>query len=56
MQPYQQRVVTERDDLQAKIERLAEFLDTETYSTLPEPERLRLALQLRHMNSYREAR
>lgn len=54
MQPYQERVVTERDDLSDKIDRLAQFLDTAAYALLPESERDRMFRQLRHMNNYRE--
>lgn len=54
MQPHEQRVVTERDELQSKIEKLSKFLDSETYATLPQSEQERMLRQLRHMNDYRE--
>jgi hypothetical protein len=52
MQPYQERVVAERDELHEKIEKLAIFLDTPTYQNLPQPEQQRLLQQLVHMNDY----
>ncbi|GAC1500182.1 MAG: hypothetical protein NVS1B6_06340 [Steroidobacteraceae bacterium] len=54
MQTYQQHLVSERDDLQSKADRLAAFLDTEIYQSLPEAEQDRMRRQLGHMNSYRE--
>lgn len=35
LQPYQERVIAERDELQERIGRLSEFLDTEIFQDLP---------------------
>ena len=52
MQPYQQRVVTEREELSEKIVKLTKFFDTEMYQALPGPEQDRMFRQLKHMNAY----
>lgn len=54
MQPYQERVIAERDELEPKITRLSKFLDSETCRSLPEAEQARLLRQLGHMNGYHE--
>lgn len=53
MQPYQQQVVTERNELLEKIERLATFLTPETYHGLDQSERTHLVRQLLAMDDYR---
>lgn len=54
MQPHQQRVVTERDELHDKVEKLAKFVDTDTYAMLADAEKDRLLRQLRLMREYRD--
>lgn len=54
MEPHQQRVVTEREELSEKIARLVKFLNTETYQSLSETEQGRMLRQLNHMNAYRD--
>jgi hypothetical protein len=54
LQPFQQRVVEERDQLQKKEGDLAIFLHTETYRSLPTDEQVRMAQQLGFMKAYRE--
>ena len=53
MQPHQERVVSEREELQTKAKRLAEFLRGSVFPTLPLAEQDRLVQQLEHMNAYR---
>lgn len=53
-QLYRSRVTIERANLHGNIERLAKFLDTETYYLLPKEEQKRLVRQLHIMNDYRE--
>jgi hypothetical protein len=50
--PYQERVVTERDELYDKVGKLAIFLNSIASRELPEPERLRMNLQLHLMKAY----
>ena len=55
MEPYQERVVSERDELEIKILKLAEFIrqgDDYTFSRLPLDEQLRLRAQLSAMRVY----
>ena len=52
MQPFQQRVVDESWELVEKILKLSNFIDTETFLTLPEDEQLRLKKQLEIMKQY----
>lgn len=52
MQPHQERVVTEKSELDAKIEKLDAFLHGSIYSTLAEVERMRLMRQFCHMKDY----
>jgi hypothetical protein len=52
MLDYQQRVVDEKKELDDKIQRLDEFLAGNTYKTLSEGERQRLARQLAAMSDY----
>lgn len=54
MLEFQQRVVTERGDLDDKIQKLSKFLDTNTFYNLHLAEQRRLENQLTHMNAYRE--
>ena len=52
MKPYQERVITEKSDLDIKIEKLKSFLDGDIYISLPVDERKRLFLQHFHMSEY----
>ena len=52
LQPHQQRVVTELDELNEKREKLAAFFNTETYNGLPAVERTLLMAQSTIMQSY----
>lgn len=52
MQPYQERVVAERDDLQGKIDRLLAFINGDTFKTIGNGEQGRLREQFTHMDSY----
>ena len=49
---YQERVVTERNELTDKIVKLTAFRITTMYETLPEAERVRLSRQLDFMEAY----
>ena len=52
--PHQQRVVEERQELFAKLERLTDFLKTDRCLSLPLEERARLIRQQRAMREYAE--
>lgn len=52
MQPHQERVVAERDDLQGKIDRLRVFIGGDLFNTLNNGEQGRLQEQLAYMDSY----
>jgi hypothetical protein len=52
MRPHQERVVTEKSELDAKIEKLRTFNNGPIYSTLPDKERIRLILQYVYMKDY----
>lgn len=52
MKPYQERVVTEKKELDLRRERLSLFIGGETYQTLDTTERLRLSEQLAVMTEY----
>jgi hypothetical protein len=52
MQPHQERVVTEKTELDAKIEKLDVFIHGTIYAALAEPERMRLMRQFCHMKDY----
>lgn len=54
MQPHQERVVTERDELQEKLTKLAAFFPSKIFAGLDESERLRLTKQLGLMEGYRD--
>jgi hypothetical protein len=55
MSEHQERVVQEREELGAKIERLDAFLDGEAYRGLDEAEQRRLIQQRHHMGMYSDA-
>ena len=50
--PHQQRVVTEKADLDERLGRLFAFFQTQTFEALPEAERSRLRNQARFMDGY----
>ncbi len=52
MEPYQQRVATEKIDLDGKIERLQAFLKSKTFFNVSDAERNRLTRQLDLMKDY----
>lgn len=52
MTPYQERVVAEKEELDAKILKLAQFKISEAFATLPRIEQERLSVQLQVMNLY----
>lgn len=52
MQPFQQRVVDEKHELDVKLGKLMEFLNTDVYSKLAEAEKDRLVRQLMYMGQY----
>lgn len=52
LQPHQQRVVTERNDLQVKFAALGTFLSSAQADSIDAQERARLAIQYSIMNAY----
>lgn len=54
MEPHQQRVVTERDELNEKLAKLTTFITgpSPIYDGLPDAEKLRLNRQLTYMTEY----
>ncbi len=52
MQPYQQRVIEEKRELDDKKQRLKQFLKGPTFATLGEEEQVRMNQQLCAMDSY----
>jgi hypothetical protein len=52
MKPHQQRVVEEKAELDAKMEKLGAFLGTPAYAGLSEAERSRLRSQALFMVGY----
>jgi hypothetical protein len=54
MQPHQQRVVTEKAELDEKLGKLTAFLGTPVYSGLDYGEQGRLSFQARYMRRYSE--
>ncbi len=52
MQPHQQRVVDEQKELSLKLEKLRDFLETDTYKSLPKQEQDLLSLQSQVMSVY----
>lgn len=52
MQPYQERVVAEQEELFEKLEKLRIFVGSATFVGLPQPERGRLTRQYLAMSSY----
>ena len=54
LQPHQQRVVDEKNELDEKRSKLAAFADTEIFNGLPKEEKDRLEHQGFHMGAYSE--
>ncbi len=52
MQPHQERVVTEKKELDQKIDKLDTFRAGQIFAGLPEDEQNRLNAQLSFMRSY----
>jgi len=55
MEAYQERVVEEKKELDDKIEKLAAFLQTDTFGNLPDVEQARMTRQKRAMKEYSKA-
>lgn len=53
LQPFQQRILIEKDELNEKIKKLAAFNATEPFDALPSAEQDRLTRQLDVMMQYR---
>ena len=54
LEPHQERVVKEKEDLDDKITKLTAFVGGTIFASLPDDERSRLSIQLQHMNGYSE--
>lgn len=52
LEPYQQRVVLEHQELEARIQKLEVFMDGSIFNSLDSAEQGRLALQLQYMRRY----
>lgn len=52
MQPHQERVVTERDELQDKLTKLVAFYDSKIFAGLDDGEQSRLTRQRAFMEGY----
>ena len=52
MQPHQQRVVEEKDQLEERLGKLLVFIQGPVFGTLPEAERTRLSCQVLFMDGY----
>jgi crAss001_48 related protein len=52
MEAFQERVVTEKKELDEKIEKLYAFIHGTVYPSLPDDERARLMRQYCHMKDY----
>jgi hypothetical protein len=55
MQPHEQRVVTERDELQSKIVKLESFIEGPAFGAMEYTDRKFLRIQLMTMLAYCEA-
>ena len=53
-EPWQQRLVDERDELSSRLARLGDFMHTSIYETLSEDEKDRILRQRYGMNTYLE--
>jgi hypothetical protein len=52
MQPHQQRVVDEKDELEIKYNALGVFVNSELFASLPDEERARMNKQYAIMGDY----
>ena len=52
MQPHEQRVIAEFDDLGGKLSKLNDFFKTETFEELPDADRILLLTQKDQMTCY----
>lgn len=55
MEPHQERVLAEHEDLEDKREKLARFLQSKIYAGLPDAERAALSRQFAAMGEYSQA-
>ena len=55
MQPWQDRLIQERNDLYEKLTKLVFFKETPIFKNLPDDDKLLLARQQAAMNKYLEA-
>ena len=53
-EPWQQRLVDEKDELSSRLNRLCDFMCTSIYETLSEDEKERILRQRDAMNRYLE--
>ena len=53
-EPWQQRLVDEKDELSGRLNRLYEFMLTSIYETLSADEKIRIVRQRDAMNTYLE--
>ena len=52
LKPHERRVLDEKLELDARLERLTAFFGTQMYTALPERERLLMWRQANHMKAY----
>ena len=52
LKPHERRVLDEKLELDARLERLTAFFGTQMYTALPERERLLMWRQATHMKAY----
>ena len=52
MEPYQTRVVEEKAELDAKMDKLTSFIDTQFFGKCSQAEQELLVEQLHHMGNY----
>jgi hypothetical protein len=55
MQPHQERVIVEREALEDKREKLAIFIRSSVYASLPDVEKAALSRQFAAMGEYSQA-
>jgi hypothetical protein len=55
MKEYQQRVKSEKEELDIKLNRLDAFLAGNLFNTLPEDEQFRMKVQRHHMQGYSDS-
>ena len=52
LQPHQQRVVDEKNELAERLQKLLVFVDSKKFNEVAEPERSLLLEQMHHMTAY----